>query len=196
MTRRPTSRGKAAKSRQPKATGPKGVAGQGTVVARLTRERDEALLREAANSEILRLISKSGVLETVFRTILENATRICNANFGVLNLHENGALRMGAMHNVPKACAEWLQERRGAYKPIAGSPPDRVMRTKKVSYTVDNATEATPAAQPCLAARDLQSVCQCSRMTSWSAQLLFIVRRSGRSPKNKLNCYKALPPRQ
>jgi len=144
MKRRPTSRGKAAKSRQPKATGPKGVAGQGTVVARLTRERDEALLREAANSEILRLISKSGVLETVFRTILENATRICNANFGVLNLHENGALRMGAMHNVPKAFAEWLQERRGAYKPIAGSPPDRVMRTKKVSYTVDNATEANP----------------------------------------------------
>src|SRR5262249_27339821 len=32
----------------------------------------------------------------------------------------------------------------GAYKPIAGSPPDRVMRTKKVSYTVDNATEANP----------------------------------------------------
>jgi hypothetical protein len=29
------------------------VAGQETVVARLTRERDEALLRETANSEIL-----------------------------------------------------------------------------------------------------------------------------------------------
>ena len=45
--------------------------------ARLRRERDEALLRETANSEILRLISKSpGDLELVFRTILEDATRI------------------------------------------------------------------------------------------------------------------------
>src|SRR6516225_4590566 len=35
------------------------IAGQGTVVARLTRERDQALLRKTANSEILRLISTS-----------------------------------------------------------------------------------------------------------------------------------------
>jgi hypothetical protein len=46
-----------------------------TEVVRLTRERDEALLRETANFEILRLISKSpGNLELVFRSILENAT--------------------------------------------------------------------------------------------------------------------------
>ena len=53
------------------------IVGQETVVARLTHERDEALLRETANSEILRLISNSpGELETVFHAILENATRI------------------------------------------------------------------------------------------------------------------------
>jgi len=70
------------------------IAGQETVVARLTHERDEALLPETANSEILQLISKSpGDPELVFRTILEHATRICNANFGTLfrfdgeNLH-------------------------------------------------------------------------------------------------------------
>ena len=70
------------------------IAGQGTVVARLTRERDQTLLRKTANSEILRLISTSpGDLDLVFSTILEHATRICNANFGTLfrfdgeNLH-------------------------------------------------------------------------------------------------------------
>ena len=70
------------------------IAGQETVVARLTHERDEALLRETANSEILRLISTSpGDLDLVFSTNLEHATRICNANFGTLfrfdgeNLH-------------------------------------------------------------------------------------------------------------
>ena len=69
------------------------IAGQ-EIVARLTRERDEALLRETANSEILRLISKSpGDLEFVFRTILEQATSICNAKFGVLDLYDGDAFR-------------------------------------------------------------------------------------------------------
>jgi two-component system, NtrC family, sensor kinase len=61
------------------------VAGQETEAARFHRERDEALEREAATSEVLRLISKSpGDLELVFRTILEDATRICDAKFGTL----------------------------------------------------------------------------------------------------------------
>src|SRR6516162_1953363 len=90
------------RSKAPKATRNRGVSilGQETFVARLTRERDEALLRETANSEILRLISSSpGDLELVFRTILEHATRICNANFGTLfrfdgeNYHPGGAIQ-------------------------------------------------------------------------------------------------------
>ena len=109
------------------------------------RELDEATERQAATSEVLKIISSSpGDLKSVFGAILENATRICEAKFGVLNLHENGALRMGAMHNVPPAFAEWLQAQRGAYRPIPGSPPDRVMRTRQVSHTVDNAGEVAP----------------------------------------------------
>jgi GAF domain-containing protein len=116
-----------------------------TDIAQLARELNEALERQAATSEVLRIISSSpGEPASVFQAILENATRICEAKFGVLNLHENGALRMGAMHNVPTAFAEWLQGQRGAYKPIPGSPPDRVMRTKQVYYTADNTVEANP----------------------------------------------------
>jgi signal transduction histidine kinase len=109
------------------------------------RELAEALEQQTATSEVLKIISSSpGDLKSVFEAILENATRICEAKFGVLNLHENGALRMGAMHNVPSAFAEWLQGQRGAYQPIPGSPPDRVMRTKQVSHFADNAAEAAP----------------------------------------------------
>ena len=49
------------------------------------RERDEALARETATSEVLKIISSSpGDLEPVFQVILENAVRICEAKFGVM----------------------------------------------------------------------------------------------------------------
>jgi GAF domain-containing protein len=117
------------------------IAGQETVVARLTRERDEALLRETANSEILRLISKSpGDLELVFRTILENATRICNANFGNLFRFDGENLYPVAQFNTPAALLEAIT-RRGPFKPIPGISLDHVMRTKQVFHSADTAAE-------------------------------------------------------
>jgi hypothetical protein len=38
--------------------------------------------------------------------MLENAVRICEAKFGTLQLRENGAFRVAAMHNPPPAFAE------------------------------------------------------------------------------------------
>jgi GAF domain-containing protein len=117
------------------------IAGQETVVARLTRERDEALLRETANSEILRLISQSpGDLELVFRIILEHATRICNANFGMLLRFDGSGIRFVAGVGMPRKLTEHLKGR-GSYLPLPGSHLERVMRTKRVSHTADYATE-------------------------------------------------------
>src|SRR5262249_40190181 len=134
------------KHRTPNATRNRGasIAGQETVVARLTRERDEALLRETANSEILRLISKSpGDLELVFRTILEHATSICNANFGTLFRFDGENLLPVAQFNTPTALLE-AQTRRGPFKPTPGTAMDHVLRTKQVSHSADKAVEAVP----------------------------------------------------
>jgi GAF domain-containing protein len=138
-SKRPTPK----RRKAPKATRHRGasIAGQQTVVARLTHERDEALLRESANSEILRLISKSsGDLELVFRAILEHATRICNANFGTLFRFDGENLYPAAQFKTPTAYLE-AQMRRGPFQPTRGTVIDRVMRTKQVIHSVDRAAE-------------------------------------------------------
>jgi signal transduction histidine kinase len=68
-------------------------------VAQLTRERDEALERENATAEVLRVISSSpGELGTVFQTMLMNATKVCEARFGNLTLWEGDGFRAVAVH--------------------------------------------------------------------------------------------------
>src|SRR5262252_1858381 len=67
-------------------------------VSQLVRERDEALEREKATAEVLRVISSSpGELEPVFQAMLGNAVRICEASFGALLRFEGGAWRSAAM---------------------------------------------------------------------------------------------------
>jgi class 3 adenylate cyclase/putative methionine-R-sulfoxide reductase with GAF domain len=157
MSRRSRAGSKLAKSQRHKRSTPKrrnapkarrnrgvAVSGQETVIARLTHERDEALLREAANSEILHLISKSpGDLELVFRTILENATRICNANFGTLFRFDGENILPVAQFNTPTELLK-AQTQRGPFKPTPGTAMEHVLRTKQVSHSADNAAEPVP----------------------------------------------------
>ena len=66
-------------------------------IVRLNRELREALERQAATSQVLQVISSSaGELHGVFQTILANATRICEAKFGVMQLLEGDGLRAAA----------------------------------------------------------------------------------------------------
>ena len=71
---------------------------------RLVNELSQSLEQQTATSEVLHVISRSpGDLKPVFQTMLENATRICHAKFGVLQLYEDRAFRIGAIHNAPPA---------------------------------------------------------------------------------------------
>jgi len=96
----------------------------------------EALEQQAATSEVLRVISSSPAeLEPVFEAMLANATRLCEATFGNLYLHEGGALRVVASHNVPRAFAE--ARRRGPIHPAPGSALGKLIRTKQTVQTAD-----------------------------------------------------------
>jgi GAF domain-containing protein len=102
-----------------------------------TRERDEALERETATSKVLRLISKSpGDLDLVFQSILENATRICEAKFGVLILREGDRFRIVAFHNAPPAYVE-VRTREPYVRPIAGTALARAIATKQAVQIAD-----------------------------------------------------------
>jgi GAF domain-containing protein len=148
MKRRATTGGKVGKARRSKPAATltsrqrrRSDNDSDKIIEQLKRERDEALEQQTATAEVLRVISSSpGELGPVFQAMLENAVRICEARFGVLNLHEVGAVRAGAMHNVPPAFAEFLRDR-GAHSPVVGSLLEHVMRTKQVAHTVDNAAQ-------------------------------------------------------
>jgi GAF domain-containing protein/DNA-binding response OmpR family regulator len=102
------------------------------------RTHELARLREeqAAAEQVLGIISSSsGDLETVFQAILSNATRLCEAKFGTLNLCVGETLRNAALHNVPAA---YLKTRlHEVIRPHPQSGLGRVLRTKRVAHVKD-----------------------------------------------------------
>jgi GAF domain-containing protein len=76
--------------------------------ARLLNELRQSLEQQTATAEVLRVISTSpNELDPVFRTMLTNATRLCEADFGQLLLHQgDGQFLAVAMHNAPPAFAD------------------------------------------------------------------------------------------
>ena len=146
MKRRSGEGGKATKvgrrkmaTRNRRRSSPKIVPGRrsvGTVAARLSRERDEAIEREKATAEVLRVISSSpGELEPVFQAMLENATRICEATFGTLYLREADGFRAVATHNAPTAYVE--DRKRNLVRPPPDSALGQVFKTHRVTQVPD-----------------------------------------------------------
>jgi hypothetical protein len=76
-----------------------------------TRELAEALEQQTATSEVLRVISSSpGELRPVFDAMLENATRLCEAQFGGLFLCEGDVFRLVTVQIWPARVAELMQQ--------------------------------------------------------------------------------------
>ena len=72
-----------------------------------TSELTESLEQQTATSEVLSVISSSaGELEPVFQKMLENATRVCGAQFGTMNLYDGEKFSTVGSYNVPPAYAD------------------------------------------------------------------------------------------
>src|SRR5260221_1131105 len=105
-----------------------------------THELSQSLAQQTATSQVLQVISSSpGELEPVFRAMLENAVRICEANFGILYLYENEKFRTVSMLGVPPKFAEWLQQEPRYWDPTTGL--GRLVQTKQSVHIPDVQSE-------------------------------------------------------
>ena len=100
-----------------------------------TRELSESLEQQTATSEVLSVISRSaGDLEPVFQSMLENATRICGAQFGLMNLYEDGSFHTVGFHNVPP---EFAAARAQSFRPHPVTALAQMVQTKKFAHIDD-----------------------------------------------------------
>ena len=107
-------------------------------VRQRTRELSESLEQQVATSEVLQVISSSpGELEPAFQSMLANATRLCEAECGVMWLREGDDFRSAAIHGpLPPAYVE--QWRSGTpVHPNPHGPLTILAQTRKTVHVPD-----------------------------------------------------------
>jgi two-component system NtrC family sensor kinase len=114
-------------------------------LAEARRQASESLEQQTATSEVLRVISSSpDRLEPVFSAMLENALRICEAKFGMLQRYRDGVFVAEVMVGAPPALVQAMLHKR--FTPTPGEPLGRMWRTKKPVHTLDAAKNKPPSA--------------------------------------------------
>ncbi|HJU11209.1 MAG TPA: GAF domain-containing protein, partial [Candidatus Binataceae bacterium] len=111
-----------------------------------TADLTESLEQQTATSEVLRVISSSpGELQPVFQAMLENATQICQAKFGLMFRYDGKAFHTVAQLHAAPALAEFYREREAraagaGFLPGEGTPLRQLLDSKEIVCTIDELT--------------------------------------------------------
>jgi GAF domain-containing protein len=108
------------------------------VISELALSLEEALRREQALTEVLRIISRSdGEIDAVMSAILGFALDLCEAEFGILFAH-HGSGRYEARHTrgIPRPFRDWLEDR-GVFEPAPRTGLGRLASTRTVVNIFD-----------------------------------------------------------
>src|SRR5262249_24098173 len=101
-----------------------------------TDDLSESLEQQTATSEVLKVVSSStGELQPVFQAMLQNATRLCTAKFGLLYICEGDTFCMTAQLGADPAYLKHLPH--GPFQPPPETLLAQVKRTEQVVQIED-----------------------------------------------------------
>jgi GAF domain-containing protein len=105
--------------------------------ARLLTETREALEQQTATAEVLQVINSSpGNLAPVFDAMLEKATRLCEAPFGILRTWDGERFHFGAVHGEPRF-RDWVRQRGPIQTDSDASLLGRIQAGERVVHFAD-----------------------------------------------------------
>ena len=122
----------------PKAVRHRSSAGaiEETELARVIRERDDALEQQTATSHVLQVISGSIFdLQTVLDTLVKTGVRLCQADQGAIWLLENNILKLAASCGLPSEFVRFSEE--NPITPSRGTVSGRVILEGKTVHLAD-----------------------------------------------------------
>ena len=111
---------------------------QAALISELALSLEEAISRERAFHEVLRIIRCSnGELEKVIAAVLGYALELCDAEFGILFDYTPGrGFRSAYTLGIPRAFEDWLEEQ-GVFQVSANTGLGRVAETRDVVNIAD-----------------------------------------------------------
>src|SRR6516164_7703944 len=141
MARRVPASGKATKQGRRKSAKPRAAntraRDRSPKPLELQKQLAEALQRQAASAEVLKIISSSpGDMKPVFEAMLVNALRICDAKFGHILLYDGERFHATHLHDVPPSYRAFWDEH-GPITPGPNSALGRLVRTKQLEHIPD-----------------------------------------------------------
>ena len=105
--------------------------------ARLLTETREALEQQTATAEVLQVINSSpGDLAPVFDAMLDKATRLCEAPFGILRTWDGERFHFGAVHGEP-TFRDWVRQRGPTRPDRDNSPLGQIVTGERVVRFAD-----------------------------------------------------------
>jgi GAF domain len=133
--------GKAARPKRRKATGRPHRHGASTAnlqeqLAQRTRELDEALERQAATADVLKVISRSTFnLQTVLDTLVQSAARLCDADIAVIGRPRGTTYYFEATYGYSPELAEFVANHPAQID--RGTISGRVLVERKIIQVAD-----------------------------------------------------------